>query len=368
MSVTTLRPALVPVTSSWHRSAATLPPETAAPATPFHSRTWSAAWQKVTTEPVLRHQHLHLEEGGRTHVLPFQLIDSSPMWRALELGAGVARPTWTEPVVYAPSMYGEYGGLPGASRAVLAEAVDQGRWLTRDWGATALVVPNLPPSDLEEWTRARPADAQVTLCWAHQAPVHGSLEGFVAAMPSPKVRTEFRRQYKRGTEAGLRLRVEAGPSILNHLPQFTKFAVHTSERHGPALYGMDMLRPLTAVPGAVALLAEDSHGALAGGFLCFRYGQTLYLWAAAIDQRRKRDLHTYGWLMAQSVRYAADTGATVIDAGRANYAYKHRIGLDPVPLTSLVYLTRSAPRLVSRIAGLNSAVQQQTGLAWKQAA
>jgi hypothetical protein len=104
-----------------------------------------------------------------------------------------------------------------------------------------------------------------------------------------------------------------------------------------------MLAPLTRVPGAVGLLAEHSDGTLAGGFFCFRYGSALYLWTAAIDQARKNDLHTHGWPMYESVRFAAATGASVLDTGRCNYRYKASLGMLPVTLTSAVYLTPPTP-------------------------
>ncbi|MCA1217359.1 GNAT family N-acetyltransferase [Streptomyces sp. 8L] len=282
----------------------------------------------------------------------------------MEHDAGVA-PAFTGPVLYAPSVYGEYGGLPSAPFAVKAEAIDRGRQLTRELSAEALVVSNLPPSQCAQWHTARPADAQVTLYWAHQALVGNGVRDFLGGT-SAKHRSEFLRQYRRGSEAGLRLHIARGPQLRRYLSVFTQQARATSERRRPALYGEEMLERLLQVPGAVGLLALDRDGDLAGGFFAFRYGSGLYLWAAAIDQTRNSRLHTYGWLMHQSVVYAAETGARTIDAGRSNYLYKRRMGFRAEPLTSLVYLPRHNTRPISRLRAFNTALETQVHRAWGQ--
>ncbi|MCX4681341.1 GNAT family N-acetyltransferase [Streptomyces sp. NBC_01433] len=348
--------------SSWHSTINTLPGEEPA-ATPYHSRAWAHAWQSISSEPVLASRHLALYDGSRRYRLSYQLIESSPMWTAVEGDAGLPEPVWQEPVLYAPSIYGEYGGLPGASPLVLAEAVDRGMELAREWGAPALVVPNLPPADLEQWTAIRPPDAQVCLYWAHRAPVASSLEKFVANFSSSKCRSDFRRQHRRGTEAGLRLRIAPGTAMRDALPDFVAQACATSQQHGPALYGLDMLTPLMHAPGAVALLAEHDDG-LAGGLLCFRHNGVLYLWAAAIDQDRKAVLHTYGWLMAESIAYAVATGTQVLDAGRGNYEYKSRLGFGTIPLTSAIYLTQPDPAAAGRLQAMHTGLQEHAMRAW----
>ncbi|MGW2858291.1 GNAT family N-acetyltransferase [Streptomyces sp. NPDC001205] len=185
------------------------------------------------------------------------------------------------------------------------------------------------------------------------APAGTSLPDFADRIPSRKIRSEFLRQHRRGTDAGLRLTVVTGSELTVTAEEFTPDAQQTARRHGPALYGADIVTGLAGVPGAVALLAEhDDHG-FAGGFWCFLHDGVFYLWAAAIHQDTKRDLHTYGWLMAEAVRYATAYGAHTIDAGRGNYRYKHRLGFTHTPLTSAVYLTAPDPGLVARLGVLD---------------
>ncbi|MGW0538315.1 GNAT family N-acetyltransferase [Streptomyces sp. NPDC003032] len=366
MTLMTLRPNRRTVNSSWHSSVAALPAERR-PATPFHSREWAAVWQSVRTEQVRGRHHLFLQDGPRQHRMSFYQVADSPLWRAMEGDAGVTRPTFDAEVLYSPSIYGEYGGLPGATVPVLAEAVDRGRALARELATEALVIANIPPAERTLWREASTPDAEVVLAWAHRARVGASVEEFIANFPFEQTGREFCEQHRQGTDAGLILKIARGSELLAHLPEFTAQARSTSELHGPALYGSDMFTPLTRVPGAVALLAEHHDGALAGGFFCFRYGSALYVWATAIDRSGKDALHTYDWLMYESVKYAAATGAHVLDTGRGNYAYKARLGMLPVALTSAVYLARPNPHPVSRLGALHTGLNQHVLRAWNKA-
>ncbi|WP_406257222.1 hypothetical protein [Streptomyces chartreusis] len=185
------------------------------------------------------------------------------------------------PVVYAPSLYNQYGGLPGASDLVLAEAVDQGRQLARQWSAPALLVSNLAPAEVAQWTRIRPPDACLRLFNAHRALIGASgLPDFVGRIPSEQARAEFQHQHRCGKALGLRLHTVSGSDLPSVLPDFHTLSERQAQREGrPALYSRAMLPCLPRIPGALALLAEKPDGALAGAFLGFRHGTTLYLWA-----------------------------------------------------------------------------------------
>ncbi|WP_244415075.1 GNAT family N-acetyltransferase [Streptomyces hygroscopicus] len=191
-----------------------------------------------------------------------------------------------------------------------------------------------------------------------------SVDAFINTMPTDKTGQEFRRHWRQGKEDGLTLKVVRGTAMLDHLPHFVHQARATSEKYGPALYGMDMVRPLTRVPGAALVLADHPEGP-AGGVLCFRHGDVLYLWATAMDTDRRDVLpHTHGWLMYESVQYAIATGAKAIDAGHGDYAYKARIGLKPVALASVVYLPQPDRRILSRLRALDSGLRRHVLRAW----
>ncbi|MET9777973.1 GNAT family N-acetyltransferase [Streptomyces sp. NPDC006367] len=352
MTVTSLSSA---VRARWHRTIASLPEDRPA-ATPFHTRQWAAAWQSPQVESALAHRHLLLTDGQHSHRLSYQLSDTSPLWKALESDTHRRNPVFSGPVVYAPSLYSQYGGLPGASALVLAEAVDRGRQLAEECDAQALLVPNLAPIELAQWTRIRPPDAQARLFYAHRTPVGAGLAEFTARIPSSQARSEFQRQHRDGAAAGLRLRAVTGAALPPVLPAVHALHQDEARRQGrPAFYNLPMLTVLPRIPGALALLAEETDGTLAGAFLGFRHGTTLYLWAETVAHSRHGD-HTLGWLLAESIRHAAATGARVLDAGRGHYQFKRRMGFTPVPLTTAVYLTAPHPRVISSLRELDTAL------------
>jgi hypothetical protein len=315
---------------------------------PFGSRAWALAWQQVRTEPVRTSQILRT---GRV-AAPFYLIDGSPAWGAFEAEAGVDD-TWAgRPVVYAPSPYATYG-LDVTSPAEIRAIVAHGRAWAGEMGAAAAVFPGL--RNPRAWTDAAGGIA-VRTTGSHQAPVRGSVAAFQASIGSPRARKEFGRQWRRASEAGLRLAVLQGAEMTPMLPAFTRLAGAAAARHGTALYGRDVFRAVAQVPGAVLLAAL--HGQqLAGGFVCLRYDDTFYLWAAGLDYATLPRLHTYAWLMAESVGYAAATAAAVIDAGRGNYVVKRRLGFTQIPLYSVCYPTSADPGLAEALAGLGRLIE-----------
>ncbi|SFF74501.1 Acetyltransferase involved in cellulose biosynthesis, CelD/BcsL family [Actinacidiphila alni] len=350
---------------------ASAPPSTATEPTPFHTAQWTSAWGQVTTELFTDRHVMRWPVDGAVSHLPYYRTVHSPLWTAMEGDAELPGPVWRgRPVTYARSLYGEYGGLPAAPPGVLAHALDRGLDLARTWDTPALVVPNLTTNEAARWTAVRRADAVVVPYWAHRIdlPDGGGIDAFVVAdQTRRRSRRDLRRQWRRGHEAGLRAEVLHGRDMLPVLPDIVRHARETSQRHGPALYGMDMLQPVADVPGALAIVAQHPTG-LAGAFVCFRRGDTLYLWTAAVDQARKRALSTYAWLMYTSLAHACDTGASVVDAGRGNYRYKAQLGLQARPLASLVYLTRPDRPLIERLEQMHQGLDSHAHRAWARTA
>jgi len=338
--------------------------------TPFHNPQWGRAWARVRTEEISAHRLLQWPLSDRTHHLPLYLVDSSPLWHALEGDAGLAAAgkVFRGPVTFARTLYGEYGGLPGAPRVVKAEAVDRGLQVAAEWDSTALVVTNLCADDVAQWSAARAPQAAVTLYWAHRVHLPRSADAFVdgaATTRSHKARREIRRQWKRGSEAGLTLTVLHGGGILPLVPILASQAAATSRQHGPALYGPDMLSAAATVPGALALVARRGDQ-VEGAFVCFQADGVLYLWTAALNLAHRAELHTYAWLMWESLTYAIANGAHTLDAGRGNYPYKHTLGFTTVPLTALFYLTPNAdPGLVNRLGVMHDGLRTHAERAWR---
>jgi hypothetical protein len=313
---------------------------------PYGSRAWMLAWQQVRTEPV--HEARFLRVGPV--VAPYYLVSNSPAWSAFEAEAGVDR-IWPGRVVFCPSPYATYGlhvTSPKQIRAIVAHGL---AW-ARETDAVAAVFPGLRDPGI--WMDAADGIA-VRTTGSHEAPVRGSLDAFQGAIRVTRARREFGRQWRRGTDAGLRLAVLRGDEMTPVLPVFNTLARAAAERHGVALYGEDVFRAVAQVPGAVLLAAERGRD-LAGAFLALRSDDALYLWAAGLDYDSLHDLHTYTWLFAESVKYAAANGLVMIDAGRGNYLVKRRMGFTQVPLHALCYLSNPDPAVAAALTEMSSRI------------
>ncbi|MEY9848474.1 hypothetical protein ABH940_005577 [Streptacidiphilus sp. BW17] len=329
----------------WFERASDLPPVRAA--LPWHSNQFAAAWEAASPERILARHYLHLDESAQT--VAFNLVASSPFYDRLLLDAQTQL-DWPSPVLVAGTLYAEYGGAGGATAQSAASTLHHGRVLARDLGASALVIPNVSPAQIDVWQQARPADAAVFTDLAFTAPVDDTgLRGFADSFANRHAARDMLRQHRRGTEAGLQLVPLRGREMLAALPAFNRLVTETADKHGTALYNTRMFSPLAQVPGAILLAAVHGND-LVGGFLSFVHRDRLSLWTAGIDLTRQRELHTYTWLLCESVAYASAQRLRLLDAGRSNCHYKRRHGLTGQPLHSLVHTTGHHPGLV---AGLN---------------
>jgi len=322
--------------TAWHGSVEELPPITVAPRHVMNTLEWSRAWESVRTERVTAVRYLTVEADGLRDVVPFYLVEHSPIWACYELDAEVD-PVWPGPVVYAPGLYCEYGGRGGALASHTAATVDRAIALAREWGAAAVVFTNLTPDLTASWRAVRPPSVDMLFDRAYELPVSGTLAATLAAIPR-KTAGELRRRRRRAADRGLTARVLTGEEMIAHLPRFTELAVEAALKHGPNLYGMDILEPLAQLDSSLLLLAEEGDS-IAGGFYSFLYGERLYLWTAGLDYRRMRSHHTYAFLVHESMRYAVERGARVLDAGRGNFTFKERHGFRGADLHTFVYLT-----------------------------
>lgn len=347
------------VTARWVPSAASVP------AAVFDGRyfctsvAWTRAWESVRTERVLASRHLALEGAGAAELVPYYLVGHSPLWRSYENDAGLP-PVWTRPVVYSGTLYGARGGAGGGSRAHLARAVDLGLEQAARWDAEALVFANLTGDEVGAWSAVRPDGVPVLLDRAYAARVGGSEAAFLAALPG-KARREFVRQWRRASDAGVRLRVLSGEEMLPRLEEFTALAIEAAEKHGLNLYGADMFRNLVQVPGAVLLVAEH-EGTMAGAFYCFLYRGRFSMVTGGIDYARLRELNTYAFLVYESLRHAVAHDAGIIDPGRGNFAYKRRHGFRGTDLWALVYPVGSRPDLADTLGRMSKNIRELIAL------
>ncbi|GAT68782.1 oxidoreductase [Planomonospora sphaerica] len=329
------------VTAHWHTGVPT-ELEHLQPPHLMHTPTWARAWSTVVTEQIRLSRFLHLHAPGVDRLAAFHLLERSPFWDWLERDAG-REPAY--PLLSLGSVYGTYGGAGLTDPDMIALTVEGGSELARHQQARALVVPNLTPDLLTLWERVRPGARRVPSSVAYSAPMPtGSLD---EALPVRRQRRDLARLARRAADAGVRVRHLHGADMRPRLERFTALATAASLKHGTNNWALDVFTAVAVVPGAV-LIAAEHGGELVGGFLCFRYAERLYAWAAGLDYARLRELGLYGTLVHATACYAVDTKARVLDMGRANHDYKLRLGLTPVELTSLVYAVPSAVGRVNR--------------------
>lgn len=305
----------------------------------FDSGEWLRAWEQSDAERCVARRYLLPDAtAAGAAVAPFYLLERSPMWGSYEADAGVG-PVWPGPVAMTPSLYAFYGpneASPAHARTILDEGLEQ----ARRWGATALVVGNLEPDAARAWSALAPPTVATVLDRAYRADVGDGVDGHLARLDG-RVRREFRRQWRRACERGLRLEALPGAAMLPRLAAVDVLADDTSRRHGPSLYTLGTFAALSDVPGATLLVA-DLDGEVAGAFLTFLHGDSLYLWACGYDFERRAELGTYSFLLYESIRFAAEQGRRFVEAGRGNFRFKERHGFTPTDLWSLVYVLPGA--------------------------
>ncbi|MGW2542138.1 GNAT family N-acetyltransferase [Kitasatospora sp. NPDC001574] len=295
--------------------------------------------------------------------MPYFLVPAGgcPYWSSQETDAGVS-PVWPGPVLYSGSPHGQYGGA-GASTAPLAALTAKGGLgLADELSAHAVVYPGLSADQAERLAAAgrdmgagRVLDLATDV--AHVRDLGADLDQWWSATPAGH-RRDVRRQWRRATEAGLALTPLTGRRMLPDLAAFTELAVGTAERHGTSLYGRDLFERLAKVPGAV-LLAARHDGHLVGGLYCWLHNRCLYLWASGIDYQHPLGRHAYTWLMTEAPRWAIGRGARRIDAGRANYQAKKRLGYEPHVLRTVVHLPAGSDATADALTRLSRSLGEQ---------
>ncbi|MFF9436834.1 GNAT family N-acetyltransferase [Streptomyces sp. NPDC014735] len=321
---------------------------------PFRTRAWAAAWQRQATERILAHRHATVTDHstGVRETIDFLLVhgNGSPYWTSQETDAGVD-PVWPGPVLWAGSPHAEYGGAGTATTAMTKTLLDAGHELARELGACALALPGLDPAQAERVAAVRGPVLDLATDVAFTRQLGEDHDMWWAGMPASH-RREARRQWRRGTEAGLVLQVHHGPTSRPMLDAFHLLAERTAGRHGSPLYGADMLHQLADVPGTV-LLAACNEVDLVGGVYGWLHDGCLYLWASGIDYNHRLAPRTYTWLMGEAALWAIDHGATSIDAGRWNCQAKIRLGYQPTILRTAVRLTSPDPGTAQRLQSLS---------------
>lgn len=286
---------------------------------------WTTAWAASAIE-----RQLVL----RDHDPPTYLLEHSPFWRGYEIDTG-ADPVWTRPLVTIGSVYSVFGPEYLAADAdATGRAVDSALDHAREHNAHGLLVFNLREDAARRWAACRTPELALRLDNAYYRhpgdgadPVMGDL--------AKSARTDWRRRWRRATEAGVRL-VEEDASSAQGVQAVIDLANSSATRHDwPVLYDLPTVRALLAAPYG-RLLRAEWNGRTVGGFLAFEHQGHLHLWVGGMDHAA-REVSPYLFLLYELLTTARERGWRRIDFGRGNDDFKRKYGFHEEKLWSLWY-------------------------------
>lgn len=365
---------------SWYSDAVQAPADTLPPPHPSRTRQWTTAWQHITTEQVLAYRYACVSDGLVRETVPLLLVppEGSPCWTMLESGTGTG-PVWDGPVLYAGSPYAPYGGAGAATAALASATTEAALDVASELGARAVVYSGLTAPQADRLRNAATATGRgdvldLGLTLVHTRPLGPAPDAWWEGIPA-RYRSEARRAWRRGVDAGLALAVHRGTDLPPYAVAFTYLANTTAAKHtgGARLYGPDHFRYLATVSGAVLLAALDPEGRMAGGFYGWfhPHNRCLYLWAAGVDYAHPAARHTYKWLVAEAAAWALEhAGAIGIDFGRGNHQVKARLGCRAQILRTVVQLPGRQPAVRGALArmsarlGAEASTYLPLGAAW----
>jgi uncharacterized protein len=175
----------------------------------------------------------------------------------------------------------------------------------------------------------------------------------VAALP-PAGRHEMRRQLRKFEGSGARAVVETAPFA--RLDELAQLAHLTTARRGtPQYLPAGPLAQLVSACGDLIrfVVIYDRDDRMVAGIICIDDGPILHVWLGGMTYEGL-DFSPYTIGVATSYRYGLAQGKQRLEVGRLNAKIKHRLGLSPMPLHSIV-----SPDLLARTSAV--AAQQLVG-------
>ena len=179
-----------------------------------------------------------------------------------------------------------------------------------------------------------PAGCNIVVEKSYHTPViwlADSWDAYLAGIDK-KQRHEIRRKLRRAGEldGGVQWSILTDPARLDQASQdFLNMMALDPEKSRfltPA-----MRKQMTAIiqwafhAGLLQLAFLTIHGENAAAYLCFDYGNRIWVYNSAIDQRFRE--HSPGWvLLAYLIRHAIETGKASFDFMRGDEDYKYRFG------------------------------------------
>jgi len=310
----------------------------------FASPAWQQAWSEATVEPTLAQR---LVSAGRVvtgeplpqsiSAVELRLLSESPFWRGYEQDAGVPE-LWTGLTAYLSTVYAISSPLNALPVTEASRIVDRSRQVGGDWGAEALIVPNIERRDLiSHLVEHHKPDGLVRLDATCRLRLPNSMDEYLGAL-GKSVRTELRRGHRRAEERGVTFGQLQGEAAINLVEEYVELTTASAEKHNiPALYDVPTLRAVLRIPGA-RLLTAEREGHLLAGIVALSADATLVLWSGGIRYSALKDYHPYTFLLYETISASIGQGLNWVDFGRGNLDFKSRRGFIPTDLWTVIYL------------------------------
>jgi hypothetical protein len=160
-------------------------------------------------------------------------------------------------------------------------------------------------------------------------------DALVAALPKDG-RHEMRRQLRKFEGSGARIVVEPAPFA--RLDELARLCHRTTARRGTPQYlpPEPLARMVSACGDLIRfVVVYDRDDRIVAGIICIDDGPIFHVWLGGMTYDGV-DFSPYTLAIAAAYRHALAQGKRRIEAGRLNTKIKHRLGLSPMPLHSIV--------------------------------
>ena len=173
-------------------------------------------------------------------------------------------------------------------------------------------------------------------------------DALIAGLP-PAGRHEMRRQLRKFEGSGARAVVETAPFA--RLDELAQLAHLTTARRGtPQYLPPGPLAQLVSACGDMIrfVVIYDRDDRIVAGIICIDDGPILHVWLGGMTYEGL-DFSPYTIGVATAYRYGLAQGKQRLEVGRLNAKIKHRLGLSPMPLYSIV-----SPDLLARASAITA--------------
>jgi len=167
---------------------------------------------------------------------------------------------------------------------------------------------------------------------------YGSVDDFVAGIPSHKARYALRRSYRQAERNEMRITC---PDPAGGAPASVGLCRGTTSRHGTAAYYPEWFGDFVIDAAEVISVIEVRLGdKLASASICLKDPLRFHLWAGGLDYEVMAEIQSaFPLMLLPAMTEAIENRHSIFEAGRANGVVKERFRLEPCPLFAFVGTT-----------------------------